>query len=191
MFVAPKPAPRGLLLTGENACRSVLHGVTEQPLTRARFAQYFERLYYDCKLDAKGICESLRMAEGGEFDENEDDDELDFDFKTAAQRFKLIPDDDSLPVIVLYRGTDGQNKQIDQWLELLKPGKPERFLLRALQRYIVNLPKNQAMSLLAQNAIEEALPGLFKQTSDLLYDKNLGLLPEGFSPDSACWIVSE
>jgi CRISPR-associated helicase, Cas3 family len=57
VFVPPKPAPPGLLRQGENACRSVLHGVTEAPLARARFAAYFERLYAGCKLDQHAICD--------------------------------------------------------------------------------------------------------------------------------------
>lgn len=169
VFVAPQPAPRGLLLTGENACRSVLHGATEPALSRAQFARYFERLYADCQLDAHGICGLLAV----------DGRELAVNFRTAAERFRLIADDDSVPIVVLYRGADGQDARIDQWLALLRKEKPHRWLMRKLQRYTVTLHRAQAIALLHQGDIEEILPGLFAQVSDWLYDQETGLNLDG------------
>lgn len=163
VFVAPKPAPRGLLLTGENAGRSVLHGVTDNPLTRARFAQYFERLYYDCKLDAHGICKLLEV----------DGKELAVNFRTAAERFQLIADEDSAPIIVCY------GEESDKLLHTLRKSGPQRWLMRKLQRYTVSLHRSQITRLLQQGDIEEVIPGLFAQTGDWLYDATLGLNPDG------------
>lgn len=169
VFVPPKPAPHGLLLTGENACRNVLNGVTEQPLTRARFAAYFERLYYDCKLDKEGIC-GLLEVEGST---------LAINFRSAADKFRLIADEDSMPIVVRYRGSDGQDDSIDKWLATLRKNGPERWLMRKLQRYTVNLRRNEALPLLNQGDIEEIMPGLYMQASDWLYSALLGLVPEG------------
>ncbi|WP_297927579.1 CRISPR-associated helicase Cas3' [Metallibacterium sp.] len=163
VFVAPKPAPRGLLLTGENAGRSVLHGVTGNPLTRARFAQYFERLYYDCKLDAHGIRKLLEV----------DGKELAVNFRTAAERFQLIADEDSVPIIVRY------GEKSDELLRSLRKNGSQRWLMRKLQRYTVNLHRSQITRLLQQGDIEEVIPGLFAQTGDWLYDATLGLSPDG------------
>lgn len=174
VFVPPKPAPPGLLRQGENACREVLRGVTDAPLARARFAAYFERLYYGCQLDKAGICDLLTV----------DGRELAVSFRTAADRFRLIDDEDSLPIVVRYRGPDGQDDRIDTWLSMLRRDGPERWLMRKLQRYTVNLHRGQALALLNQGDIEEILPGLYVQTSDWLYDAQLGLLPEG-SPRAA------
>lgn len=169
VFIPPKPAPRGLLLTGENACRAVLHGVTEAPLTRARFAAYFERLYFGCPLDKEDIC-SLLEVEGSTLAVN---------FKSAAEKFRLIQDEDSAPIVVRYRGADGKNDSIDKWLATLRKSGPERWLMRKLQRYTVNLHRSQAVLLLNQGDIEEVMPGLFVQVSDWLYDPDLGLNPDG------------
>jgi len=174
VFIPPKPAPPGLLRQGENACRAVLHGVADTPLVRTRFAAYFERLYHGCELDKAGICDHLFMA-GGRLDGNE----LAVDFRTAAAKFRLIDDEDSVPVVVLYRGSDGRDMQVEQWIALLRRDGLQRWLMRKLQRYIVNLHRREASSLLERGDIEEVLPGLHVQRGDGLYDATLGLLPEG------------
>lgn len=184
VFVAPKPAPPGLLRQGENACRSVLHGVTDAPLARVRFAAYFERLYAGCALDQHAICDALFMAHG-----KLPADSLAVSFRTAAEKFRLIADEDSVPIVVKYRGTDGSDDSIEQWLNILRKKGPQRWLMRKLQRYTVTLHRAQAMTLLNHCDIEEILPGLFVQVSDWLYHPELGLNPEGTPLNPAVAIV--
>lgn len=183
VFVPPKPAPPGLLRQGENACREVLRGVTDAPLTRARFATYFERLYFGCQLDKHGICDDLFMAHG------KLNGELAVGFRTAADKFRLIADEDSLPIIVKYRGTTGGDDSVDKWLATLRKDGPKRWLMRKLQRYTVNLHRGQTLVLLNQGDITEVLPGLYVQVSDWLYDDDLGLLPEASPRAAAAGIV--
>lgn len=173
VFIPPKPAPPGLLRQGENACRDVLRDVTGVPLARNRFAAYFERLYFGCELDKHRICDDLFMAHG------KLDGTLAVSFRTAAEKFRLIEDEDSTPIVVRYRGPTGEDTQIDQWLTMLRHNGPQRWLMRKLQRYTVNLHRGQAMTLLRQGDIEELLPGLYVQISDWLYDPDVGLNPEG------------
>lgn len=169
IFVPPKPAPPGLLRKGEDACRSVLHDTTEHPLARARFAAYFERLYHACELDAHGIASLLEV----------DGKELAVNFRTAADRFKLIADEDSAPIVVRYLGEDGLDDSIDKWLATLRKDGPQRWLMRKLQRYTVNLHRCDVAKLLAHGDIAEIMPGLFVQVSDFLYHPTLGLDPDG------------
>ncbi len=105
--------------------------------------------------------------------------ELAVNFRSAAEKFRLIEDEDSAPIIVRYLGSDGQDDSIDKWLATLRKEGPQRWLMRKLQRYTVNLHRLQAMQLLGQGDIEEIMPGLFVQLSDWLYDVQIGLLPEG------------
>ncbi|EQD47133.1 CRISPR-associated helicase Cas3 family protein, partial [mine drainage metagenome] len=186
VFVAPKPAPPGLLLRGENACRNVLHGVTEHPLARERFASYFEQFYAACNLDKNGICADLCMA-GNALDGFE----LAVNFRTAAEHFKLIEDEDSAPIVVLYRGADGPGGSIDKWLNSLRKDRPERWLMRKLQRYIVNIHRREAEKFLRQGDIAEIIPGLYAQTNDLLYHPLLGLQVGEGAPvvPASSWIV--
>ncbi|MGB3742553.1 MAG: CRISPR-associated helicase Cas3' [Castellaniella sp.] len=175
VFIPPKPAPPGLLCQGENACRDILHDVVDSPLTRAHFSAYFERLYYGCDLDKHGICDDLCMAY-----QKLPGDTLAVAFRSAARKFRLIDDEDSLPIVVRYYGKDGQDESIDQWLALLRRDGPQRWLMRKLQRYTVNLHRRQAIPLLDRADIEEVLPGLYAQIekSHWVYDEQLGLLPE-------------
>ena len=168
VFVPPKPAPPGLLRQGENASRDVLHDMPPEPFTRANFAAYFERLYHGCQLDKAGIC-GLLAVDGGE---------LAVSFRNAAEKFRLIDDEDNLPIVVRYCGQDGQNREIDGLLGKLKQEGPQRWLMRKLQRYTVSLHKSQAQALLARGDIEGILPGLYAQTNGWLYDPKIGLDPE-------------
>ena len=169
VFVPPKPAPPGLLRKGEDACRSVLHGHTGQPLERSLFAKYFERLYHACDLDAQGIVELLKV----------DGQTLATNFRTAANKFRLIQDEDSAPIIVRYRGMDGNDSKVDTLLNTLKKDGPKRWLMRQLQRYTVTVHSREITKLLSQGDIGEAIPGLYVQISDWLYHPNLGLNPDG------------
>jgi CRISPR-associated endonuclease/helicase Cas3 len=176
VFIAPKPAPKGLLLQGEQACRAVLCNVGGSPLARQNIARYFERLYYGCQLDAKDICALLAWNHS---------DQLGVSFRTAAKKFRLIDDEDHLPIIVRYCENGSDESQTDQWLGILRRDGPQRWLMRKLQRHIVNLRRNEAQVLLNQGSIEEVMPGLFAQIDDGIYDCNLGLLPEGKSWQAA------
>ncbi|MHB8252971.1 MAG: CRISPR-associated helicase Cas3' [Acidiferrobacter sp.] len=172
VFVPPQPAPLGLLRKGEDACRSVLHGHSGKPLELGLFGRYFEKLYHACDLDARGIGELLKV----------DGQTLAVNFRTAAENFKLIQDEDSALVIVRYCGLYGNDDKVDELLNILRKHGPERWLMRKLQRYTVTVHRRGAMKLLSQGDIEEAMPGLYVQVSDWLYHADLGLSPDGLPP---------
>lgn len=172
VFVPPKPAPSGLLRKGEDACRSVLHAHPNQPLERTLFAKYFEKLYHACDLDTQGIGQLLKV----------DGQTLAANFRTAAEKFKLIQDEDSAPVIVRYRGLDGNDNKVNELLNTLRKHGPERWLMRKLQRYTVTVHNREVIKLLSQGDVEEAIPGLYIQVSDWLYHPDLGLNPDGLPP---------
>jgi len=176
VFVAPKPAPPGLLRKGEDACRDVLHTHTGTPLDRPLFGYYFERFYHACNLDEQGIADLLKV----------DGQTLAINFRTAAERFRLIRDEDSVSVIVLYRG---ENSEAEKWIATLRKDGPERWLMRKLQRYTVNIHRRDADRLLRQGDIEETVPGLCVQISGWLYHPDLGFNPDGTPPTPTITIV--
>jgi len=163
VFVPSERAPPGLLRKGEDVCREVLYNVNGQPLSRDLFARYFERLYYNCSLDEHGICDLLTT--NGEV--------LGVNFRTAANNFRLIDDEDHVSVVVQY------NDESDMLLNELRNQGPQRLLMRKLQRHIVNLPCSQAAWLCNKGHVEEVIPGLLVQVSDSLYDPLLGVLVDG------------
>lgn len=179
VFVPPDAAPPGLLAKGEGACRSVLHGHQGDPLDRSLFERYFRQLYFQCDLDKHGIEKLLTV----------NDKTLAVNFRSAADKFQLIDDADQVSVIVLYRGPGGQDATVDQRLAQLRRDGAERWLLRALQRYTVSIHQRDAWRLLAQGDIEELLPGLFVQVSDLVYDATLGLRIDPTVPLSPAGLI--
>lgn len=166
VFVPPKPAPPGLLRKGEDACRDVLHGHPGHSLERSLFGRYFERFYHACDLDEQRIADLLKV----------DGQTLAVNFRTAAEKIRLIRDEDSVPVVVLYRGN---GSEAEKWIATLRKEGPERWLMRKLQRYTVNIHRRDAMRLLGQGDLEEIIPGLFVQVSDWLYDSDLGFNTDG------------
>lgn len=167
VFNPPSRSPPGHLRKAEDASRAVLGNSEEPVLARERFSEYFRRLYYASDLDAKGIVRMLTV--GGR--------DLDVEFRKAADAFRLIDDEDSVPIVVRYRCPDSADDM--DLLKILRRDGPKRWLMRKLQRYTVNLHRRQAEALIAQGDIEELVPGLYGQISDWLYDPVLGLNPDG------------
>jgi len=165
VFIPPQASPAGLLRKGENACRAVLHGCDGDPLTRTLFAQYFEKLYYACDLDAERIGELLTV----------DPDTLAIGFRSAAEKFRLIQDEDTLSVVVRYRGPDGTDDTVDGLLRLLRKDGPARWLLRKLQRYTVTVRRKDVMRWERLGDVEAIQPGLYAQVCDIGYSNELGL----------------
>ena len=166
VFVPPTPAPPGHLRKAADASRSVLHGEISDPLERALFAKYFERLYYACDLDAHGIGKLLEV----------DGNSLAINFRSAADEFRLIQDEDSVSVVVRYRGPDGTDDTVDALLGKLRKDGPERWLLRKLQRYTVNVHRRDALRWETLGELEQWQPGCFVQVCDVGYSNELGLV---------------
>ena len=158
VFKAPTPAPQGLLLKGEQATRELLASDPNPTLTPALFERYF-RLWFAAlnTFDKAGILALLRPGPG-----------LEIRFRTAAEQFNLIADDGE-PVIVRW----GES---EKWLNMLQSGGPDRWLMRKLQRYTVNVRHDCLDRLIDQGDVREMLPGIYAQENDLLYDKTLGFL---------------
>lgn len=123
VFVPPKAAPPGLLRKGEDTTRE-LCALPGCDLHRAEmFTRYFE-LFYSRVNDS-----------GSQFHDwlvKDVNPTLHFQFRTAAEEFRLIKDQDQRPVFVRYGDSP-------KWLEQLRIIGPTRENMRRLQRYTVNL----------------------------------------------------
>ena len=169
VFNPPKPSPSGLLLKAEQAAQSVLSGAPGEPLTPANYTRYFAHFYGSVNShDKEGVMDLLaRDAAKGEIQ-----------FRTAAEKFRLIADEGQRPVLVLWG--DGATL-----IETLKKIGPNRDLMRKLQRHTVTLYEYQWKMLLA-SADLEMHDDFIIQRSVALYHPVLGLLPEvpDYSPQS-------
>lgn len=160
VFVPPKPAPVGALRQAEGCGRQLLQQRVSDPLAPERFEEYFRQLYWlkGDNLDKHRILEDLKPNEY-----------LHIRFRSAARKFRIIDDTVQESVIVRY----GQSATL---IEQLARRGPERWLMRKLQRYIVNIPKVVHRRLLSDGDIIEIHPGIFAQAYDRLYHPELGFL---------------
>lgn len=168
VFVPPKPAPIGLLRYAEDTSRSLLFGNKSDVLARDLARQFFEHLYVRApSLDKHGIHELL----------TQDARECEIQLRTVAEKFRLIDDSAYQTILVRY----GDN---DVLLGKLEKDGPQRWLMRKLQRYSVNLPKRLFAQLEKQGDVREIWPGIYAQVGDKLYDKSLGVVVDGnIAPD--------
>ena len=136
VFAPPSKIPAGYLRQSAEIGRRLLADKREDVLSPHRFEMFFKELYWlqGDNLDKYDILKDLAA-----------DGELRFSFLSAAQKFKLIDESQYAPVIVCY-------EEGAQLIEMLKRLGPEKWIMRKLQRYIVNLP-----SMFIQNFIAKAL----------------------------------
>ncbi|MEE9319531.1 MAG: CRISPR-associated helicase Cas3' [Granulosicoccus sp.] len=177
VFVPPEPAPIGHLRHGEQITKSLMSSFSGSPLTRELFKQYFERFYAAVHSLDKHKIKSLLTPQG------KGDDQLQVQFRTAANRFRLI-EDSGHSVIVNY--VTDENDEVKMLLRKLKNDGPQRWLMRKLQRYAVNVLEFHFNQLLENHEVREIWPGIYAQDSSTLYHPTLGLLTEDvpLSPES-------
>ena len=171
VFVPPTPPPAGHLRKAAQACISSLHGHHTDPLARGLFADYFRQFYAAVDLDAKRIVPMLTVQP-----------DLAVQFRSAAQAFRLVDDEDSATVVVRYAE---HAQEIDKLLASLAVDGPARWLMRKLQRYTVSIHQRLATQMLAQGSLTLPMPGLYVQVNaENLYDPQLGLVLEAdvFNP---------
>ncbi len=148
-----------MLRRAEQTTVSLLSGNLISPMARELFTRYFEHFYVRAdSLDKHGINDLLTR----------DARELKIQFRTAAEKFKLIDDVESQSILVWY----GESPVL---IGKLKKDGPERWLMRKLQRYSVNLPRRVVGKLVETGEVQEVWPGIFAQSVSTLYDDNLGV----------------
>jgi CRISPR-associated endonuclease/helicase Cas3 len=163
VFVPPTQPPVGVLRQAAGIGGRLLSQNGDDPLALDRFSAFFKELYWlqGNRLDGKGILPDLAP-----------DGDLRFSFRSAASKFKLIDESQQAPVIVSY------SEEGAKFIEQLVRRGPERWLLRRLQRYVINLPRYLHQRLLSEGAIREIHAGIYVQGHGALYDDNLGFCPD-------------
>jgi CRISPR-associated endonuclease/helicase Cas3 len=146
-------------------------GGLKDPLSPATFRRYFDGYFSRGDLDVKGIVGLLTP----------DRVDMGVQFRTAAERFKLI-DEDGESVVVPYLPVGAIESPVQTWIGVLAKDPNNRGLRRKLQRYIVNLPRRLFERMVGQNDIEQRA-GIWVALASR-YDKTTGLqLPDDHGPD--------
>jgi len=178
VFVPPKPAAPGLLRKAQDTGREIMKLAKENkddPLTRERFESYFQSYYYRLNsLDTLpiSIVDLLDMHNIGT--SCADAGKCKFNFRTAAEKFRLIDEEGQTAVIVRY----GESPKLIAELEASQNMEPyqRRAILRKLQRYTVNIREHECKKLMASSDVQERFPGVFVLVSDGLYRPDIGLV---------------
>ncbi len=167
VFVPPRPAPPGHLLRAAQTTVSLMSGYEGDPLDPENYRRFFEHFYSKSDSDKKGIETLLRPEQ----------DLSDVQFRTAAIRMRLI-EDSGVTVLVPYCDDDGSDEG-KRLIGLLRRRGPERWLMRKLQRYAVNLAPFWFNKLASRGDVLELHPGIHALASTALYHRDFGLLLEG------------
>jgi CRISPR-associated endonuclease/helicase Cas3 len=174
VFIPPRKAPAGILRKASETAARMIEARLSDPIDHEVFAPYFSELYWKTNsLDGKGIMKLLEP------------DSLDcgIQFRSAAEAFQIIDEGTQSTILVPYK-EDGK-----KLIEELKAMGPERWLLRKLQRYSVNIYHDQFNNLLNRGSLEEVSPGLFALSCEIEYDNNIGLLVDEMPTDPASFIA--
>lgn len=162
VFVPPSKPPVGHLSQTAEIGKRILANRHEDPLALELFEQFFKELYWlkGDKLDKHGIMRDLAY-----------DRELRISFRTAAEKFHFIDERGQCTVVVQY----GEGEKL---IEKLEKFGAERWLMRKLQRYVVNLPIYICKKMLEAGTVKEAFPDIYVQVFKNVYDPNIGLCPD-------------
>lgn len=180
VFNPPKEAPPGLLRkasdSGQELFKVDLAGCKElRPQTIKR---YFEIFYSKVNsFDIKNIETLLEKdAEGAKIQ-----------FRSAAKRFKLIDEENQIPVVVRY---DGSRLNSNELISQLGRNGPDRKLLRKLQRFTVNLPEKLFLaSKTGMVKVPDTDFGIWCQESDGLYHPDLGFVGLDLQTDNDLFFI--
>ena len=176
VFVRDIPKPLHQVRFAAEATRTVVQGGGDT-LSPAAFERYFP-LYYArfASRDKHGIVEHLRK-----------NSRFEFEFRTAADKFRLVDDEDQASVIVTY--VSAVTESIIPFVEMLRRGETDRWLLRKLQRYTVSVRRKLLDTWQAQGDVKELVPGMYLLIDQLRYHDRLGLLPDARSLDPASLVA--
>jgi CRISPR-associated endonuclease/helicase Cas3 len=157
VFHAPTRPPLGVPQTAHGIAQGMLAAAPDLDLfSPSTFVRYFERLYGHVPRDRHGIREARRRLH----------------YREVAAAYRLIEDDWSAPLVVPY-GNEAHIRRIER-------EGPSRQTLRAIQRYIVNLPRRLLDSWRAAGVVRDVadtvavLDGPF----GVAYDNRFGLMPD-------------
>jgi CRISPR-associated endonuclease/helicase Cas3 len=172
VFIPPRKAPVGILRKASETASRMLEGGLADPIDHSVFTSYFSELYWKANsLDSKDIIKLLTP----------DTAECGIQFRSAAEAFQMIDDSMQQPILVPY----GEGEKL---IGELKALGPERWLLRKLQRYAVNIYTNQFTDLRDRGSIEEVSPGIWVLTCSIEYDATVGLLVDEMPRDPAAYM---
>jgi CRISPR-associated endonuclease/helicase Cas3 len=158
---------RGYMVQAVEAAEAALRKNGESPFELAAFERFFHELYWAQGEEAR---DKYRMAEllGIGIEGRRKGDPFDFRFRTAAERFRMIEQDEET-LIVPY------DRTAREAIEALRRFGPSRHLLRRLQPFTVPIERSVMAKLRGSLAVEDLGGVTVLKREAGLYDDDVGL----------------
>lgn len=168
VFVPPTLPPPGILRQAADVTRSLFAEGELDPLAPSSFDRFFGHLYWlrGARLDKAGI--------RGLLDHDGQSERLEYAFRTAASKFRLIDDLDRVSIVVGWPKPDG-DPRVESALRRLEHNDGGRGVFRRLQRAVVDVGRWHLVPLEEAGAVQEVHDRLYVQRDTSLYDDVLGL----------------
>jgi CRISPR-associated endonuclease/helicase Cas3 len=163
VFTPPNLPKIGLMLKGAQAAQSVI-GEGFEKFDPTLYEKYFSIFYSRVNDTDKPEFKTLMKNDAQSFE---------FQFRTFAQNFCLIDEEEQKSVIVRYKG---KNNDSNILIDRLKKEPPHRELMRKLQRFTVNIYDYHFKKLFENYGISE-MNGYFVLESGV-YEKGKGVVGE-------------
>ena len=167
VVVRPIPKVLAQLTSAADTTRSLYAAGLPDALSPEAFERYF-RLFYarQHSLDKHGIVDLLTELGGP----------MEFNFRTAAERFKLIDDADQAALLIPLNRKFTGHDHLQPLIAQLVRGDTDRWLMRSVQRYVLNVRRRQLDELLNTRAVTALASGLYLLEDEHRYDARFGLL---------------
>lgn len=176
VVVRPIPKMLGQLNSAAETTRSLLATGLPDALAPEAFERYFKLFYArQHSLDKHGIVELLTERGGA----------MEFNFRSAAERFKLIDDEDQASLLIPLHHQLPGHEHLQPLIAKLAGGDTDRWLLRSVQRYVLNIRQGQLDELLKTRSVTPLASGLYLLDDEHRYDLRFGLLPSDNPLDAA------
>ncbi len=158
--------PSGEYRSATDECCKLLHQPDFDFNDPGFYRVYFQSLYQDVATDADNIQSHRKQL----------------DYRTVAEKFRMIQDN-SVPVVVRYRGQDGSDNTPDSLVSSItnQTENISRELLRCLQPYLVNVRRHLVDNYQQEGLIRELKPGLYEWLGK--YDGKMGITDENRDPN--------
>jgi CRISPR-associated endonuclease/helicase Cas3 len=179
VVVRPIPKTLSQLRSAAETTISLHAAGVHDALAPESFERYFQHFYArQHSHDARGIVDLLSEHTG----------QMEFSFRGAADRFKLIDDEDQAALLVpLHRLLEG-HEPLEPLIAQLARGDTDRWLLRSVQRYVVTIRRRQLDEMLATGAVTSLASGLYLLDDEFRYDTRFGLLPSNRPLDASTMV---
>jgi CRISPR-associated endonuclease/helicase Cas3 len=155
VFHGPRKPPTGMLRKAAETAQGMFESGLDTISDYAIFTPYFTQVYWKANsLDKMNLMSLLKP----------DAAELGIQFREVSDLFKIIEDKNERTILVPYQ--EGKT-----YIDLLKNSRiPEKTLLRKLQRFSINIYREQFVTMLARGSLKEVAVGIFALNNTVEYN---------------------